>query len=182
MHPPGRGAAAGADDPVYFDALLRPNRSLSPRGFFWLMVVFGVMCFVSGIGFVTAGAWPVMGFFGLDVLILYVAFRASYRTGNLYETVKLTGEGLRVRRVYPSGRAREWAFQPTWLQINMDDPPEHHSQLELRSHGDTLHIGAFLTPEERLEVAEALREALDRWRRGLVATPPPCGAGRPAQA
>ena len=107
--------------------------------------------------------------FGLDVLILYIAFRASYRTGNLAEEVRLTDNELLVRRIPPSGRAREWRFQPYWLQINIDTPPEHDSQLVLRSHGKSLTIGAFLTPEERLEVADALRGALDRQRRELPA-------------
>lgn len=158
-----------APKPLYFDAVLRPNRSLSPRGFFWLMVAFGVACFATGVGFITAGAWPVFGFFGLDVLILYVAFRASYRTGNLAEEIRLTDRELTVRRVFPSGRARTWRFQPTWLQVNIDQPPEHHSQLTLRSHGSTLTVGSFLTPEERLEVANALRAALDRQRRARPA-------------
>ncbi len=150
---------------VYFDAVLRPNRSLSPRGFFWLMAAFGAACFITGVGFITAGAWPVFGFLGLDVVILYIAFRASYRTGNLAEEIRLTDSELRVRRILPSGRAREWKFQPYWLQVNIDTPPEHESQLILRSHGKALTIGAFLTPDERLEVADALRDALNLQRR-----------------
>lgn len=151
-----------------FDAVLRPNRSLSPRGFFWLMVGFGGLCFVTGIGFVTAGAWPIVGFFGLDVLILYIAFKASYRAGNLYETVTLADGELHVRRVYPSGGSRQWRFQSTWLRVDMDDPPEHQSQLTVSSHGRTLAIGAFLTPDERLDLAHALRDALARERASLA--------------
>ncbi len=167
--PPDELPNEPADGPVYFDAVLRPNRSLSPRGFFWLMATFGTACFVTGIGFVTAGAWPVVGFFGLDVLILYIAFRTSYRTGNLAESIRLTERDLRVRRIFPSGRAREWRFQPYWLQVTIDTPPEHDSQLILSSHGKSLTIGSFLTPEERVEVADALRTALGRQGRGLPA-------------
>ena len=161
--------SAPLEQPVYFDAVLKPNRSLSPRGFFWLMTAFGVACFITGVGFITAGAWPVFGFFGLDVLILYVAFRASYRTGNLAEVVRLTEKELLVRRTLPSGRVREWRFQPYWLQVNIDTPPEHDSQLILRSHGRSVTIGSFLSPDDRGEVADELRAALDRQRRALPA-------------
>ena len=172
--PDGRTAATDRSDPppaetVYFDAVLHPHRSLGPRGFKLLMAAFGALSFINGIVFVTVGAWPVFGFFGLDVLLLYVAFKASYRSGRLVETVRLTDHALEVREIDPRGRERSWSFQPYWLRVEMDDPPEHDSQLTLRSHGRGLIIGAFLSPEERASLADALRDALDRQRRGFGA-------------
>ena len=149
---------------LWFDAELRPHRSLSPVGFLILMLVVAGVSFAAGIVFLLQGAWPVFGFFGLDVLAVYVAFRLSYRSGRLRETVQLTEKELLVTRVLPSGRSRRWTFAPNWLQVRMDDPPRHQSQLMLSSHGQRLAIGAFLTPAERLEVAKALRDALARWR------------------
>lgn len=151
---------------VLFDAVLHPHRSLGPRGFMLLMGAFGVLSFISGVVFVSIGAWPVFGFFGLDVLLVYIAFKASYKSGRLTETVRLTDSALEVREIDPTGRERSWSFQPYWLRVEMDDPPEHHSQLTLRSHGRGLVIGTFLAPEERLDLANALRDALDRQRRG----------------
>lgn len=154
---------------VYFEAVLHPHRSLGPRGFTILMAALGALSFVAGILFVTAGAWPVFGFFGLDVLLVYVAFRASYRSGRLSETVRLTDSALEVREIDPRGRERSWRFQSYWLQVDMADPPEHDSQLTLRSHGRGLIIGSFLSPEERVDLAKALRDALARQRRGVGA-------------
>ncbi len=154
---------------ILFQAELRPNRSLSPRGFRLLMLGLAAVSFASGVAFVSMGAWPVFGFFGLDVLLLYWAFKASYRSGNLYETIKLTDETLEVRRVHPSGGSQVWRLQPHWLRVQIDDPPEHHSQLVLRSHGRNLTVGSFLTPNERVEVADALRNALARGRTGAHA-------------
>ena len=116
------------------------------------------------------GAWPVFGFFGLDVLLIYVAFKASYRSGRMHETLRLTENALTVERVGPGRRHRSWRFQPYWLRVEMDDPPEHESQLTLASHGRRLVVGAFLAPEERLEVARALGAALGRLRQ------PPAGS------
>jgi uncharacterized membrane protein len=148
----------------FFECVLLPHRSLPSRGFHVMMLALGLVSLAVGIGFVSVGAWPVTGFFGLDVLLLYVAFKANYRSARLRETVKLTTDALVVERVSLSGRRSRWTFQPYWLRIEIDDPPEHDSQLTLTSHGRSLAIGSFLSPEERLEVALALRAALHRWR------------------
>jgi len=159
---------AGSDTlalPFLFDAVLQPHRSLSPPGFVVLMVAVSLICFVAGAVFVIAGAWPVMGFFGLDVLLIYVAFRVNYGAARRYETVRLTEDTLVVERVTPSGQRQTWRFQPYWLRVSMDDPPRHDSKIVLSSHGRSLVIGAFLSPSERLEFAQALRGALDKLRR-----------------
>ena len=148
-----------------FDAILAPHRSLGPKGFLIVMIGVSVISFTAGIVFLLKGAWPVFGFFGLDALLVYLAFRASYRSARLYETVRLTEDTLEVRRVSPSGRQTEWRFQPNWLRVEMDDPPDHDSELVLTSHGQRVAIGAFLTAEERLDLAKSLRDALAVWRR-----------------
>ena len=149
---------------IFFDATLQPNRSLSPAGFRILMLIAGTSVLVIGVLFVVAGAWPVFGFSGVEFLLLYIAFRLNYRSGRAYERVRLTERQLEVMRVSHRGVVGRWEFEPTWLQISMDDPPRHDSQLRLSSHGRSLVIGAFLTPAERAEVAEALRQAVAEWR------------------
>ncbi len=159
----------GAAEPVLFDAVLYPHRSLSPSGFWILMGAVSGISFAAGILFTIMGAWPVFGFFGLDVLLLAWCFHRSYRQARLYETVRLTTRRLTVQRVEPGGTARTWTFPPFWLRVEMDDPPRHESRLTLSSHGQHLTIGSFLTPEERADFARALRGALHRLRRGPTA-------------
>ena len=149
---------------VYFAAALRPNRSLSPAGFRILMFVAAGFVLCSGTVFLIIGAWPVLGFCGIEILVLYVAFRSNYRAGHAYEKLCLTREALEITRVSPHGSVQKWKMEPTWLQVLMDEPPQHHSKLRLRSHGKSLVIGTFLTPEERLQVAFALKDALHDWQ------------------
>jgi uncharacterized membrane protein len=151
-------------DAVLFDARLSPHASLPRAGFAVLMAVLCAISFAAGIAFVSIGAWPVFGFFGLDIALVYVAFRINYRRAQRYETVQLTPHRLAVERVSPQGRVERFEFQPYWLRVLMDDPPRHESRLILRSHGKSLAIGAFLSPAERLEVANALNAALARLR------------------
>lgn len=153
---------------LYFDATLQPNRSLGGRGFVALMALLAVLSFAGGIGFILAGAWPVIGFLGLDIAVIYIAFRANYRSGRLTETLRLTDDALEVRRIDAYGRGTAWRLQPLWLRVEVDNPDEHDCRVTLRSHGRGLTIGAFLSPPERKELAGALRAALARQRAGLA--------------
>lgn len=153
-------------EPALFDAELRPHRSLSPRGFLLLMMGICGFSFAGGLGFYLAGAWPVIGFLGVDVLLIYLAFKINYRSGRLVERLYLTRDRLTVRRVWPGGRSRTWEFQPYWLQVVFDEEAATQERFDcpliLRSHGKSLTVGSFLTREERGEVARALRAALGR--------------------
>jgi uncharacterized membrane protein len=151
-------------DAAAFEAELYPNRSLSRKGFVGVMLGVSGVSAVMAAGFLLAGAWPVAGFLGLDVLLVYVAFRACRRAGLRRELIRLDGSGLHVRRVEPGGSASDWRFEPYRVRVQMDDPPRRDSLLTLAEHGRRLVIGLFLTPEERLALARALEAALRRYR------------------
>lgn len=78
---PAQGVAQPGVIALPFRAVLTPHRSLSPRGFLILMSVLATVSFATGLLFASIGAWPVLGFFGLDVGIIYLAFRLNYRAG-----------------------------------------------------------------------------------------------------
>jgi uncharacterized membrane protein len=160
-------ANPGCADPLAFERVLLPHRSLPPRGFCVLMLVLGCVSVAVGIGFVAAGAWPVVGFFGLDVGLLSLAFRLSYRGARQREILRLAGDAFTVERVGVRGERRVWRFQPFWLRVILEERSDHSNRLYLASHGRSLAIGDFLAPAVRREVAAALREALARWRAAL---------------
>jgi len=162
-------ATEQAGSPVIFDALLTPHRSLSPRGFGILMAAIGSMTTLIGVGFFLLGAWPVFGFMGLDVLLLYLAFRVNYARARTFETLELTRDDLFVRRVTHRGVETRWRFQPYWLRVEMAEPARPDTPLLLISHGRALAIGAFLSPHERLDLAKALQRALQQLRSTSVA-------------
>ena len=81
------------------------------------MGVFGGVSFVCGMVFLMMGAWPVFGFFGLDVLLLYLAFRLNYRHAAAYEEVTMTPVALTVRKVSHRGKASEWVLNPLWVRL-----------------------------------------------------------------
>lgn len=147
-----------------FDAVLTPHRSLEPRWFNRMMLVLGLVSFSIGLGFLLSGAWPVVGFLGLEVLPLWWAFRVNYRRARQYEHLVLTREALSVERVTHYGERRAWRFQPAWVRVEIREPAEPDTPLLLASHGRSLSIGSFLPVEERLSLARALKAALTQAR------------------
>src|SRR6516162_404121 len=86
-------------EPEIFSALLTPHRSLNRTGFFVLMAFLSVVSFGAGVVFLMLGAWPVVGFFGLDVLAVYWAFKVNFRRARASEEILVTPSELRVRRI-----------------------------------------------------------------------------------
>lgn len=149
--------------PPVFDIELKPYRSLGPRGFAILIGVVAVGNLGAGVGFWLIGAWPVFGFCGLDVLLVWLAFRYSYRQQRAREFIRLDDTALEVRRVDIKGNEKVWRLQPYWLRVECDAEDES-AVLRIRSHGRALTLGAFLSPDERRHLADGLREALWRWK------------------
>ncbi len=157
---------------LHFDARLTPHRSLGSRGFLIVMIFIGVVSFVAGIVFTLMGAWPVFGFFGLDVAAIYLAFRWNYRAARAFETVQLSDDTLKIRKVDAKGNETAWVAQPYWARVQYDKEAEEDVAIDITSHGRRLTVGAFLSPEERLQFGEALRFELDRRRRNSFAPAP----------
>lgn len=160
-----------SSEPPIFSAVLTPHRSLSPTGFVIFMVVLGGISFVTGMVFLLAGAWPVFGFLGLDVLLVYWAFKLNYRSAQAYEQVTVTPSELTVRKVNHSGGVREWTLNPVWVRLHRDVHEEFGlQQLFLESQGRRLTIAAFLPPQEKESFALALSGALAEAKRGPTRT------------
>ncbi len=170
--PLGRDEAAAQEsdvtapaEAVLLDAVLTPYRSLPPAGFAILMTAIGAVGFFAGIAFLTIGAWPITGFGVIEIGLFYLLFRLNYRSARQFERIRLTPSLLTVERHDLKGRVQRWSFQPYWLKVQLDEPIESDTPLLLRSHGNALAIGRFLSPAERLDFANALKAALVSARR-----------------
>jgi len=158
-------------EPTIFSAVLTPHRSLSRGGFLMLMLVVGGISLATGIAFLLAGAWPVFGFCGLDVLLIYLAFKVSYRSARAYEQVTVTPSELTVRKVSHHGRISEWTLNPLWVRLDRVVHAEFGiERLFLVSHGRRLAIAGFLGPDEKASFALALSAALGEAKRGPTRT------------
>jgi uncharacterized membrane protein len=168
-----RMTADNGDDlePTIFSAVITPHRSLGNVGFVVLMIAFGAVSFIAGVAFLLMGAWPVFGFFGLDVLLLYWAFKLNYRHAGAYEEVTVTPSALTLRKVSHHGRAREWVLNPLWVKLDKVVHEEYGlERLFLVTRGKQLAIGSFLGPDEKASFAQQLGQALNEAKRGVTRT------------
>jgi len=161
-----------AAEPTLFSALLTPHRSLNRTGFLVVMGAISVASFAAGIACLMIGAWPVLGFLGLDVLAIYVAFKINYRSARAYEEILVTPSELRLRRVSHRGHVMEFAFNPLWVQLDQVIDEEFGvERLFLVSKGRRVALANFLGPDEKASFAKALLAGLAAARKGPVFSP-----------
>jgi uncharacterized membrane protein len=146
-------------DAVHFSTTLSPHRSLSPEGFKWL--IRGVLAanVVVGLPMYLLGAWPVAGFMGIDVWLLWFFFQRSYLDARRRETLTLTDRELIVERRSPDGEREEHRLDAYWLRFDVSE-----ERLVVVSRGNRIVVGRFLSPEERGQLVEELKAAHARMR------------------
>ena len=140
---------------VHFATSLTPHRSLSAEGFRFVMLGAIAANLVIGLPLFIMGAWPVFGFMGLDVFLLWWLFKRSYFDARRSETLLLTDRELVVVRVAPDGEREELRLDAYWLTVEATE-----ERLVVTSRGNRAVIGRFLGPDERLRVAEQLKAAI----------------------
>ena len=144
-----------------FVAELRPHRSLRNNGFMVLMGFISVVCFLCGILFWSIGAWPVFLFMGLDVLIVYIAFKINYREGRIRERVSVSRDELKISKLDPNGRVMEYVLNPFWAKFKIDRHEEYGiNRMWIVDRETKIGIGSFLSRKERESFAMAFSNAL----------------------
>ncbi|RCS24874.1 DUF2244 domain-containing protein [Phyllobacterium salinisoli] len=156
-----RGAQPEANDTPFFRALLVPHRSLGRAGFRVLMAALLAGWMFCGVLFLAIGAWPVFGFFGLDVLLVYLAFQLNYRAARAREEISVSRTALDIRQIAPSGRSREHRFNPFWTRFRVSRHDEIGiTAMNVEGEGRQVAIGSFLNPDDRESFAMAFSRAL----------------------
>jgi uncharacterized membrane protein len=155
-----------ADEPI-FRALLLPHRSLGRTGFIVLMSLLGGIWLATGLFFLSIGAWPVFGFFGLDMLAIYIAFKLNYRAARAREEVSVSRLALDIVKTAPSGRSEAHHFNPFWARFRVARHEEIGiTGMAVEGEGQLVQIGAFLNPDDRESFATAFGRALSTAKAG----------------
>jgi len=149
------------DNPqLLFEAHLLPNRSLGPFGMALVLGGVSAVSFGAGVAFFLAGAWPVLGFLGVDVALLALAFHIHQKRQRAYERLTLTRETLVYEQVTWHGLRRCWTFPSFWVRLDMAEDAPQGPLLRLSSHGLSALVGRSLSEEDRMDLASQLRDAL----------------------
>ncbi|MFT6104468.1 MAG: putative membrane protein [Paracoccaceae bacterium] len=143
---------------------LWPHRSLPKKGFvIFIGITLGLIC-VPLLAFIgTVVLWALLPFLGVAVGGVWYALQRSYHDGEILEELTLWDDRLHLVRHNPRGPTQEWQANPHWVRIVLHEqggPVENY--VTLMGAGREVEIGAFLSPEERMELYRALSIRLAR--------------------
>lgn len=150
---------------VYLDAVLEPPRSLTTRGLNRVMLILGAFSAVFSLGFLLVGAWPVVGFLGAEILVLWLVFQWSFRAQTARTYVRVTADEVDVRKVDGWGRERRASMASHFARVEFDRTATGPNALRLVTSRTAYPLGEFLTPRERETFARRLMQAISDARR-----------------
>jgi uncharacterized membrane protein len=150
--------------PVLLDTTLRPSPPMPPKALLAVLAVVLLINLSFATLFLLRGAWPITPFLGADVALLAWAFRASTLASRRSERITVTPEEFRLVRIPARGTPSALSWNPYWVRVELAEPDQHWSRLTLWSKGKGVPIAGFLPPDERVGLAESLKEALSRAR------------------
>ena len=90
--------------------------------------------FIS-IAFYLTGAWPVLGFMGLEKILIYIAFKILFYRNKFYEHIVLNNKKLNIFFNKQNKVLKKIELEPTWLQVKIEDIYKNKDMLTLSSHG-----------------------------------------------
>lgn len=148
-----------------FAATLTPHRSLTPTGKRLVIGLVGALALIPGVIFYLAGAWPVVGFMGLDVVAIWAALTISMRTGKVHEVLTLWPASLELKKVDAKGKEEVLTFVPAAVRFVIDrDYNERVTALWLKADSKKVPLGAFLSNDEKLSLSKVFGTALRKAR------------------
>lgn len=145
-----------------------PHRSLGPSGYRVLLGAVIAANVIGAVVFAIAGAWPVSGFMGLDVLALYLAFRFSYAQARAFERISISSTSFTVERCDARGRSSMVSLPSYWARVNFEGD-DTGGEITVRSHGKAIPVGEHLPGPERHVFADTLKQALFEARQSVPA-------------
>lgn len=142
---------------------LRPRRSADPRVAYILCGALGLIWLTAGIFFISLGGWPVMGFFGAEFIFIAAMVHIFIRRTEVVEIVEINTKDVTVQR-RELGREESKVFPAYWAQIDFTGSPTQNAALKIRSHGEDIEIGRFLSAADKDRTAWKLNDVLQRLR------------------
>jgi len=131
---------------------------MSPAGLAKVFAALAALVLAIGAGFAVAGAWLILPFAGLEVLLLGAAYVLYARHAADYERIELESGRLSVE-VADGGRTLNYRMDHA--RVAMEE-----GRVVLRDAKEELEVGRTLGAEARAELAAELERLLRRERFG----------------
>ncbi len=161
--PDDGGEGDGA--PLAYCMTLRPRRSVDPKVAFILLSALFAIWMSAGIFMTMIGAWPVLGFFGGEFIFIAFMMRMIHKRTEVVEVIEITPDTVNVTR-RNMGLEQKVTFPAYWTQVHFDGSDTKNLPLEVRSHGEGIEVGAFLSANEKARITGELAGVLRRLKAG----------------
>ncbi len=150
----------GLDYPRRF--LIRPNCSVQWRDVVRFYAGIAVVSVGIAAGFAFKGAWLVLPFTGLEMLVLGAAFYVVSRRSADWQEVAIEGDSVLVTNSSAQRQGSALSFQRAWVRVELEDAmvKGHPSRLIMGSHGRHVEIGSCLNEKEKQALVVQLRRAV----------------------
>lgn len=149
---------------ILLEAYLSPSVAIKFSAVRWILSLFGCVCVLVGVTFVLIGAQPVLGFMGIEIILLPAVYRFCVRNSRMAEQIILSGRSLLFRRIDRYGNVSITNLEPLWLRVKIGRAKGIFRHIILASKGKTYNVGVFLTPEEKVVLLNTLQRALGKLR------------------
>ena len=149
---------------ILLEAFLSPSVAIKLSTVRWILSLFGCVCILVGLTFAIIGARPVLGFMGIEVILLFAVYRFCVRNSRMAEQIILSGRSLLFRRIDRYGNISIINFEPLWLRVEIGIAKGVFRHIVLASKGRTYNVGVFLTPGEKVVLFNTLQRDLKKLR------------------
>ena len=105
------------------------------------------------------------GFIGLDVALLYYAFKINYKSGEIFETLKIEKETFLITRNFPSGKQQSWNLEPYWASVELNSQKRNEENLILKSKDKVVLVGSFLNYNDKRKLFDRIQEAINLYKK-----------------
>lgn len=178
----GKSGTIPPAERAVFEAVIVPHRSLSRRGFYWLIGVLSALSSLVTFLCWQLGAWPVAGFSAVEIALALLLVHWHGESGRRESELLLLSEhGLIVRRSRRGGLSEQKVLPVQWLRVVLEERRGRVPGLFLRAHGVSEEVARSLGEEEKRDLASALTAAFDRMRHPVFDNPqladPPRASG-----
>lgn len=140
--------------------VVRQNRTLTLRGMAVLFAGLTLVVLTIGVGFTLAGAWPVLPFAGLELVLVGAVLYRLFRHADDHDRLLVDRERVTVIR-RRGRRERRDEFQRCGTKIVLERGRGWYpSRLKVGSHGRFVIIAAGVNETERESLSATLNDFL----------------------
>jgi uncharacterized membrane protein len=145
--------------PVLKDWTMKRNCSVSPRQFMCFYASLAVVSITIAVLQLINGAWLVLPFTGIELLVVGGAFAIYARHAVDYERIRLYPNRLVIEQV-SADKLSQFEFDPRWVRVEPGATPR--DPVRLVSRGQSVAVGLHLPQYRRAQFARELRVWLTR--------------------